>query len=454
MRLIKKLTTVLSLSFLLTNSLHATTLEVPKLEDTFLYSNVKNILDGRKGLELMISATNDVYAKGLNFGVDTTSSNDWKQVITDVSGTPLSNIVALDVNNVFNCTVFLNDKGELWTLSDQFKYPKKMSIDDKVVKFAVTDSRVAYITATGECKFHNVSTDVAFTPTTQVDMTNIVDIVSCDYYTNGTTSVQSSLYFLHADGKVSYYIPYVGNTVLPTNLINVESIHGTSTNKTLLVKFNNGKAAYYNTGGTATLLPISEMVLDILSKDNGNYEAYIITTKTIYKLNTSTKVLTEVGNNGEIPVGLGYSLILTNKASLWNHGITTTPESHSNSDEIKQWMNTNPIPMDRELGYFEIDNNTVLDRNKKNYEMKFKLVTYQQPKAFNIYYSPTAEITNKSAWKVVESNVLFNSLNPVKYDTGYTDSYGDTVYGYTYTYNWSVGNENLTNIRMIAEPVY
>ena len=64
------------------------------------------------------------------------------------------------------------------------------------------------------------------------------------------------------------------------------------------------------------------------------------------------------------------------------------------------------------------------------------------------------DAVNHDNWKVIEKHINISSLQTEIYETGHSDSKGNAITGYTYTYKWKYPDSDLRNIRIIVEPIY
>lgn len=458
--------TVISVS----SSIYA--LEVPKIEDTFTFNNISDTLDGDTTKQFIISSTNNVKVKGTNlYGVGDTliNSDKWMTIIEDSSGSYMRGVVKIDygTSGGIDSLILLNNVGEAFSLTANSKYPQKIEMSTKVVDILSTHCYNSYgevirnylVDENGDLYY----TDDSGTKLTKVNIEdNVVSIAKTISGRNSWNTDFTRILALTDKGEV-YSVVETSKGVLDVtktplkNVTNIyDSIKGLA-NK-YPIKYTNGNIKLYD----ATTFKVSDIqiggsmldnrILNIVT-DTDSSTSFISTPDGVYVFENGIAVKTNIT---QVPVAVSTDIVLCSDGKYYTisgQGVNTTLTLLNDYNDIINWVNENPIVSNIELANFKIDNDSVF-RRKDSYDIEFSLVTKEQPKAFNVYYAFTSDINDISKRVLIEQNVPYSSLNPTEYDTGYTDSLGNKVVGKTYTYNWKIGNELLTDIQLIVEPIY
>ena len=74
--------------------------------------------------------------------------------------------------------------------------------------------------------------------------------------------------------------------------------------------------------------------------------------------------------------------------------------------------------------------------------------------SFDIYYAPYEEWQDESTWIEIEKNVPTSELNPTPFVSDISDGNGGYLEGTKYQYNWTLPDEFIPHIRIIAIPHY
>lgn len=428
-----------------------------QIPDTFTYENIEDTLIGGTN-KYIIASDNTIMANGTSVqGLGNSVVNTgglWKPVIKGANGVTLNNIVKIVYT--YSSPYALDSFGNAYYISG---YPQKIEIEG--VKFKDV----------GEIYYKNNSNDRIYLSTFLVTedgsiykgtgkllskregLEPIESIFVTNIRSEGYSKNSSGL--LLTKSKELYWLDAYGTETKVSGVTDVEEVYKGATS--FYLKFTSGNVCLINLLSSVVTqvdIPKGEDFIGIFSSSE---TAGLTTNKGIYILkdNSLTKAtsINTKDSSAVRPVTSKGDLAVDNQGKYYTWTLSGTEFKFIPIDGIEEWANDNPIVTSNELANFDIPLNKIFKR-LENYEFNFNLVTQDEPKQFNVYFCKNEDRNDKLKWKLIEGGVDASSLSPKVYDTGYVNASGKPITGFSYTYNWKIGNDDLVGVHLIVEPIY
>ena len=479
MKLFKKLTLSILLISNLTSPIMAAQYAI-KIEDTFTYRNAENLYTGlSKGqTTYAVSSDNRLKVKGstVDLSGNIVSAPEWRDMHADANGIAMRNIIgvhntSVNINsNAYGVAVAWTSDKTSYVMKENGGLPIKVTLPNHIVSAkAITTNtsfsnmQVLYMCDDNKLFLATINNNNVTAITEVGLLDDMGDIKQIEVVSKSDIGE-----FVVLDSKGQVYRLVVGTDTqiswIKTPAYEVDKLieMPSNTSNTIGLMYNDGNLNTLNIDSntfTRCNVNFGSPILNVVSDSNGRYltvetykgEFFYLSTNMVSfrKINLKASPIATWGSSN------GWDNWYFNENNEYEHYDISSWVSVDQTEynkKIEKWVNEVPIVKETVLGNFNIEKDTIFKR-QQSYPIEFSVVLNSEPKAFNLYYAHVGEVNNKSNWKLIESNIQTSMLNEREYDTG-VEYNGDTIKGKTYTYTWKVGNENLTNIQLIAEPVY